>query len=175
MDFLEMAKTRYSARSYSDKKIEKEKLDKILEAGRIAPTAVNFQPQKIIVVQSEAGLAKIASAAKTYNPAAAPIVCADTDISWKRRRYDNMDSGFIDASIVTTYMMLEARALEVDSLWICAFNPDIIKKEFDLPENIVPVNILELGYADCEPKSSDRYDAERKPLSETVFYEKLGS
>ena len=59
MDFLEMAKTRYSARSYSDKKIEKEKLDKILEAGRIAPTAVNFQPQKIIVVQSEEGLAKI--------------------------------------------------------------------------------------------------------------------
>lgn len=173
MDFLEMAKTRYSARSYSDKKIEKEKLDKILEAGRIAPTAVNFQPQKIIVVQSEEGLSKLSSAAKTYNPPTALIVCADKDISWKRRRYDNMDSGTIDASIVTTYMMLEARSLGIDSLWICAFNPDAIRAEFKLPENIVPVNILELGYADCEPKSSDRYDSERKPLSETVFYEKL--
>lgn len=175
MDFLEMAKTRYSARKYSEKKLEKEKLDKILEAGRIAPTAVNFQPQKIIVVQSEEGLAKIASAAKTYSPPAMLIVCADTDISWKRRRYDNMDSGVIDASIVTAYMMLEARSLGVDSLWICAFDPEKIKKEFELPENIVPVNILALGYADCEPASPDRYGEARKPLTETVFFEGLRS
>lgn len=173
MDFLEMAKPRYSARSYTDKQLSKETLEKILEAGRIAPTAVNFQPQKIIVVQSKEGLKKIDAARTIYNAQTALIVCNDTDISWKRRRFDNKEFGEIDVSIVTTYMMLEAASLGVDSLWIGAFDPEMIKRDFNLPGNLEPINILALGYADCEAASSERYDTQRKPIEETVFYEKI--
>lgn len=171
MSFYEMAKTRYSARKYSSKKVEPEKLEKILEAGRIAPTAVNKQPQRIIVVQSDKGREIISGAAHFYDAPVGLIVCADFSESWVRR-YDGKNSGDIDASIVTSYMMLEARDLGVDSLWICSFDPEKIKAGFNLPDNIVPVNILALGYADCEAASPQRYSTARKPLSETVFYEK---
>ena len=67
-------------------------------------------------------------------------------------------------------MMLRATELGLGSLWICMLDPEIVRKEFALPENIVPVNILVLGYADCEPASPDRHDAARKALEETVRF-----
>ena len=66
MDFITIAKTRCSIRSYTDQKVEPEKLEKILEAAHVAPTAANLQPVRLIVVQSEEGLAKIGKAAGIY-------------------------------------------------------------------------------------------------------------
>lgn len=59
MDFLDLARERYSVRRYSDQKVEKEKIEKLIEAARIAPTAVNLQPQRILVVDSEEGIKKL--------------------------------------------------------------------------------------------------------------------
>jgi nitroreductase len=170
MDFLSLAKQRFSSRSYSNKEVEQEKIDRILEAGRVAPTACNNQPQRILVIRTKEGLEKLQHAYHTFNAPLAFIVCADHSASWKRSS-DGKDSADIDTSIVTTHMMLEATDLGLDSVWICAFKPDIIRKEFSLPDSVEPVNLLLVGYADGPRKSPDRFKTERLPLSKTVFYE----
>ena len=172
MSVFDIEKKRYSVRKYLSQKIEEEKLLQILEAGRVAPTGSNFQPQRLVVVQSEEGLRKIAKAANIFNAPMAIIVCCDKNEAWLRP-YDKKNTIDIDASIVTDHMMLQATELGLGSLWICYFDPDMIKIEFNLPENIIPVNILLLGYASGVPLSPDRHDRTRKPLSHTVFYETM--
>lgn len=169
MDFIDLAKKRYSCRSYSNRKVEKEYLDLILEAGRVAPTGANRQPQKLIVVESKDGLEKIAKACNIYNAPLAIIVCGEPNKAWVRS-YDKKAITDIDASIVTDHMMLEATDLGLDSLWVCAFNPEIVKSEFNVPENIEPINILALGYSDKEPASKERHNTTRKPLEEMIDY-----
>ncbi len=170
MSFLELAKKRYSARNYQNKPVEPEKLKLILEAGRVAPTACNNQPQRVLVVKSPEGLAKLVKGYRTFNAPLALIVCADHEKSWKRA-YDGKDSADIDASIITDHMMLCAAEQGLDSVWICAFNPAVIRQEFNIPSSIEPVNILLIGYAACEPASPERHDQLRVPLSVTVFEE----
>jgi nitroreductase len=169
MDFLKLAKKRYSVRSYLKKGIDSKKLACILDAGRIAPTGANRQPQKIFVVRSESSLAKLKKAADFFDAPLALIVCADRNVAWKRK-YDGKVITDIDASIVTDHMMLEATALGIGSLWICRFDPDIIRQEFNLPENLEPVNILALGYDAGSPKSPERHLSERKHLNDIVVF-----
>ncbi|SCN22876.1 FMN reductase [NAD(P)H] [Clostridium sp. N3C] len=170
MEFLELAKKRYAVRKYEDKKVEEEKLKKILEAARVAPTAANRQPQRLIVVQEEEGLNKIKKAANIYGAPLAIIVCGDHDAVWKRQ-LDGKEALDIDATIATDHMMMEAADLGLGSLWVCAFNPTVIREEFNLPENVEPVNILAIGYAAGEPASPDRHNETRKPLEHIVRYE----
>lgn len=174
MNFTGLAKKRCSIRSYQDKAIEPEKLQAILEAGRLAPTGKNHQPQRLLVVQSAEGLEKIAKAmhnANAYTAKTVIIACADVDDCWIRS-FDGHRIEEIDLSIVTTYMMMEATEQGLGSLWVERFDPEIVREEFHLPENYVPVSMLCLGYANQEAvKSPERYDTERKPLTETVFYE----
>lgn len=171
MNFLELAKKRYSVRKYKDQKVEEEKLQKILEAAKIAPTAANFQPQRLLVIQKEEGLEKLKKGANVHGAPLAIIVCSDHSTSWKRSSFDGKDAADIDASIITDHMMLEATELGLGSVWICAFNPAIIKEEFNIPENFEAINILAIGYADRPAESPDRHDTKRKPLDETVFFE----
>ncbi len=170
MDFLQLAKKRYAVRNYEPTKVEDEKLARILEAGRIAPTGANRQPQRMIVVREEAGLAKLKLAANIYEAPLAVIVCASNEAVW-RRRFDGKSILDIDASIVTDHMMLEATELGLGTIWICLFDPEVIRREFDLPDGVEPVNILAIGYAAGEPASPDRHDRTRKPLDEIVSYE----
>jgi Nitroreductase len=172
MEFLELAKKRYSVRKYEDKKVEPEKLMKILEAARIAPTGANTQPQRLIVIQEKEGLDKLKKAANVYEAPLAIIVCGDHNPVWKRP-FDGKDITDIDASIVTDHMMLQATELGLGSVWICYFNPEVLKKEFNIPDNIEPVNILAIGYATGEPASPDRHEKTRKPLEHIVYYESL--
>lgn len=172
MDFLNIAKSRYSVRSYTNKKVEKEKLDKILEAAHIAPTAANLQPVRLLVVQEESGLTKIGKAANIYNAPLAVIVCSDHAKAWKRP-FDGKQTIDIDASIITDHMMLEATELGLGTVWVCYFKPDIIKSEFDLPEGLEPINILVIGYTDEQPANPERHSTQRISLSELVSYEKL--
>ena len=173
MNFLDIAKTRYSVRSYKDKRVEKEKLNKILEAAHVAPTAANLQPVRLLVVQEKEGLDKIGKAANIYNAPLAIIVCSDHSIAWKRP-FDNKQTTDIDASIVTDHMMLEATELGLGTVWVCYFKPDIIKNEFELPDTLEPVNILVIGYSDEEPMPLNRHSGNRIPLSKLVSYEMLG-
>lgn len=172
MNFLELAKKRYSVRNYSEKKVEQEKLDKILEAAHVAPTAANLQPVHLIVVQSEKGFEKIGKGANIYSAPLAIIVCVNHYKEWVRP-FDEKQSGDIDAAILTDHMMMEATELGLGTVWVCYFKPDVIKKEFSLPDNLEPVNILAIGYSDEKPLDTERHSSMRKPMTELVSYENL--
>lgn len=173
MDFLALAKKRYACRKYLDRKVEEEKLKTILEAGRVAPTGANRQPQRLIVIRSKEGMERLARCTRDFGAPLAIIVCADTSEAWTRK-YDNKMIGDIDASIVTDHMMLCAASLGLDTLWVCMFKPEAVREEFGLPEHVEPVNILIIGYGDGEPASPERHNTLRKPLTETVFFETYG-
>lgn len=170
MSFLEQAKKRYSVRKYEGRKVEQDKLQMILEAGRVAPSGHNNQPCRLIVVQQPEGLEKIKKGANVYGAPLAIIVCGKIDEAWVRP-YDDKNILDIDASIVTDHMMMQATELGLGTVWICYFDPVSIKREFNLPESVEPVNILAIGYAAGEPASPERHDKTRKPIQEIVSYE----
>ena len=172
MNFLSIAKSRYSVRNYNGKKVEKDKLNTILDAAHVAPTAANLQPVHLIVVQEEEGLSKIGKAANIYNAPLAIIVCSDHSKAWTRP-FDNKQTVDIDASIITDHMMLAASEQGLGTVWVCYFKPDIIRNEFNLPDNLEPINILVIGYSDEQPANPERHTTQRIPLSELVSYEKL--
>lgn len=171
MGFLEIARRRFSVRKYDAKKVEEDKLAKILEAGRIAPTAVNYQPQRLIVVREEAGLEKLGKAARIYGAPLAIIICSDHNAAWKRS-LDGKSTADIDAAIVTDHMMLEATELGLGKVWIGYFKPDVLREEFNIPSHVEPINILAIGYNAGPEAPPDRHHKARKPLGETVFYER---
>lgn len=170
MDFLELAKQRCTTRGFTDKKIAKEDLDRILSAGRMAPTACNKQPQRIIVVERPENILKVQKAYQTFGSQCILIVSQD-----KRnpliRPFDGKCSGDLDIGIICDHMMLAARELNIGSVMVGLFDPHIISKEFNIPEYIEPTALLILGYPARGFLSPDRYKTERKPLEDTVIYE----
>ena len=165
MDFITIAKQRMSVRDYKETKVEPEKLEQILEAAHVAPTAANLQPIRLIAVQSEEGLAKIGKAANIYGAPLAIIVCADHDKAWVRP-FDQKQTGDIDASILTDHMMLQATELGLGTVWVCYFDPAVLRKEFDLPANLEPVNILVIGYSNEGTGDPNRFNKQRIPMSQ---------
>lgn len=148
MTFMELARDRYSVRKFSDKAVEKEKIDAIIEAGKVAPTAKNYQPQIIYIIKSEDALAKINEISPCiYGAPVVLLICYDADTVWKNSRRPGYDTGEVDASIVGTHMMLEAWEQGIGSCWVGVFNDQDIIKAFELPENIKPVALLPIGYA----------------------------
>jgi len=167
MDFLKLAKTRYSCRKFSDKPVEDKKINKILEAGRVSPTACNNQPQHIYILKSKEALEKLQKCkTRCFNETLAFIICYDKNTCWLRE-YDNEKSGVVDASIITTSMMYEAHNLGIESTWVMHFMPKAIVDEFNLPDNEIPVSVLVMGYPAKEGKPSKLHD-NRKPLEETI-------
>ncbi len=168
-DFRHLAASRYSVRKFSDKPVEKEMRDIILEAGRVAPTACNYQPQRILVLENAAALAKLKECTPYHFDAPlALLICYDKSVSWKRK-YDGNDEGTVDASIVTTQMMLQAFELGIGSTWVGSFDPRKAREVFGLPDNYIPVAILPLGYPADGAKPAPQH-ANREPLKKTVFY-----
>lgn len=146
MDFLQLAKERYSVRDFLKKIVPDEIVSKIVEAGYVAPTACNKQPLRITVVKSEEGLERFRKCTEChYDASLAFIVSYDKDMDWIRP-YDGRNSGDIDASIVATHMMLEAASLGIGATWVMHFIPEAIKVEFEFPDNLEPVVVLPMGY-----------------------------
>ena len=169
MDFLELAQKRYSVRNFSAASVEKEKLERILEAGRIAPTACNNQPQRVLVLQSPEAIEKLKKCTPChFGATAALLICYDKNISWKRP-HDAKEHGDIDAAIVCASMMLEAAELGLGTTWVCYFDPAAVVREFDLPENLIPSSILPLGYPAPDAAPAPLH-TQRKPLAETVKF-----
>ncbi len=169
MDFLKLAEERYSVRSFTDKAVTQEDLDKILKAGHVAPTACNIQPQRILVINSEEAIAKLKGCTKChFNAPTALLVCYSKEVSWKRR-YDGADSGEIDASIVTTHMMLEAASIGVGTTWVMHFDPAAMRETFAIPEDLEPVALLVMGYP-SEDAAPIAMHSEFKPMEELVKY-----
>lgn len=168
MNILDIAKMRFSTRSYTNKEITQETLDLIIESAHVAPTAANLQPVRLLVVKSNEAKEKLSKAANIYNAPIAIIVCADTTKAWTRP-FDGMHTTAIDASIITDHMMLTATEQGLGSLWICYFKPDVIKREFNFPKNLEPINILAIGYTN-EKADITRHDSQRISIEELVSY-----
>ena len=167
MDFIELAKKRYSCKKYSTRPVEQEKLDRILEAGRLAPTAKNLQEQHIYIAQTDDVLSRV----DRHTPCryGAPVVLI---IAYEKENvYTYPDgvltSGMEDGAIVATHMMLAAAAEGVDSCWINRFDPDGIAAEFNIPDSEQAFMLLDLGYA-AEGAGPLANHTSRKPLTDTV-------
>lgn len=167
MEFEEVVKKRTATRKFSDKKVSAEDLKKILEIGRLAPTAKNVQPQKIFVLQSPEALEKLDTVTPCrYNAPVCLLVCADKNLAFTNGDYSSYE---MDASIVATHMILEATNLKIDNIWVRHFDAENVKKVFSLPENIQPICLIPLGYAD-KSYTGNPLHTQRKPLSETVEF-----
>ena len=172
MTFMELAHKRFSERHFDPRPVEEEKLQKILAAGRIAPTAGNYQPQRIYVLKSPDALEKARrTKASLYSCPLVLLVCYDSDTVWKNpgdRCYALYNAGEQDASIVAASMMFEAEELGIHSLWIRGFDSRSVIDTFELPANHIPVMMLALGYPD-EGSRPSHLHFKRKPLDETVI------
>lgn len=134
-------------RRYSEENVKEEDLNKILEAGRVAPTSHNNQPQRIYVVKSEEAKEKLMKDFAYNYKAPCYLVCGyNVDEVWRNDLDGDRESGDIDVSIVITHMMLMAEELGLGACWIGRITPELVKKNLDIPENVKVVAVLSLGY-----------------------------
>ena len=158
--YFEVINERYSCRKFTAEKIKTEEIQLILEAARLAPTAVNFQPQRIIVVENPVLLEKLNEATKfIFDSKTVFVVCYDSEASW-HRRYDDKNHGEIDATIVATHMMLAATAMDIGSCYVCSFKDDIVRTILGIPENYGISCLLPMGYPKEEGTHNSRNDVE---------------
>ncbi len=169
MDFKDTVKNRFSCKSFDGRQIAKAQLDAILEAGRLAPTAKNAQEQRIYVIQSEEGLAKVDELTPCRYGAPTVIMVAFDKNNVFIYPGQKHDSGAEDASIVATHLLLAAADVGVDSCWLNFFDPDKAAEVFGLPVNEEVVMLLDLGYAAKDTGPLDNHFS-RKPLTATVKY-----
>ena len=138
MEFENVIRERHSTRKFKNEKIKREQLEKILEAGRLAPTAKNIQPIKIYVVENNLEGIDKASPCR-YQAPTVLVVCGDKNLAFQKGDYSTYE---MDACIVATHMMLEATNIGVSNIWIEMFDENVLREELKLPDNIVPVCLL---------------------------------
>ncbi len=152
MDFKELAKERFSCRKFKNNKVEQEKIDIILNSAMLAPTAVNKQPQRILVLTDENRLKSLKEFTRyDFDAPLCFVICVETDKAWVRK-YDGKNSAEIDAAIVTTHMMMQAQDLGLGTTWVMSFDPKKGREILNIPENLELVALLPTGYpADDAP------------------------
>ena len=170
MEYGQVIRDRYSVRQFSARPVEDDMVAAILEAARVAPTAVNKQPQRILILRSAEGMEKLKTCTPyVFNAPMALIVCRSRDEAWVRP-YDGDNSGVIDASIVGTHIMLAAHDLGLGTTWVGHFDPAALRRSFNLPDDVEPVVIFPLGHPAVDAKPSHMH-AKRRPVADTVVYE----
>ena len=169
MEFKEVVSSRYSCKKYSARQVDGEKLNAILEAGRLAPTAKNLQEQHVYVLQSTEALAKIDAVTPCRYGAPTVLVVAFDRNNVFTYPGGKRDSGVEDATIVATHMILAAANEGVDSCWVNFLDPEKLAEALGLPENEEVLMVMDLGYA-AEGAGPLANHSSRKPLSETVSY-----
>jgi nitroreductase len=167
MDFFELIQKRYSVRAYRPDPVEDEKLQRVLEAARLAPTAANRQPFQIIVIHTagrEAQLSRIYG--REWFTQAPLLICAVgmSRHSWVRA--DNRRYLDVDVAIVMDHLILAAANLGLGTCWIAAFNAEAAREVLQLPDEVEPLIFTPLGYPADQPGIK-----ERQPLAELVRYE----
>jgi nitroreductase len=171
MNFIDLAKKRYSSRTYQDKPVEEEKIIKILEAAHIAPSAANHQPWVFYIFKEKDNLLKIREVYHRDWFKQAPIVivaCADHNLGWIRAS-DNKDHSDIDLAISITHMILQATELGLGTCWICNFDVNKCREVLDLPINIEPVALIPVAYPN-DSSNPERHQTRRKQLSNIVVW-----
>ena len=168
MDLFTAIKSRRSIRKFKNTSIEQEKLNRILEAGRLAPSARNLQNWKFIVVKNREIKEKLMEAAKGQKMVAeAPIVIVACGTQTEYIMSCGQPSYTINVSIAVVHMMLKATEEGLGTCWLGAFYEEPVKKILGIPKEIRVVAMFPLGYPDIEPKQPSR-----KKLEEIVCYEK---
>jgi len=171
MNFLDFACRRHSVRDYKAQPIEPEKLTYLLEAARIAPSAVNFQPWKMIVVNDKTLLKQLQGCYPRDWFSSAPtciVVCGDHKRSWKRSS-DEKDYCDVDTAIAITHLTLAAAEQGLSTCWICNFDVTACRAILALPKHIEPIAMISVGY----PVNASDLEVEtkqRKSLEELVEY-----
>lgn len=170
MDFQQLITERYSVRKFKPDHLPQAVVDRILTAGHTAPTGCNFQPQRILVLNTDESVEKLKDCTKChFNAPCAMLVCHNREESWKRV-YDGALSSPVDASIVTTYMMLAAQNEGIGTCWVMHFDPSAMRETFDIPEHIEPAALLVMGYPADDAKPIDMH-FQNRPMEETVVYD----
>jgi nitroreductase len=170
MDFQELVSRRYSCRSYKTDPIEGADLQTILEAARIAPTAANRQPFRIIVIHTKGRAEELKEIYHRDWFSQAPLVicaCGVPGEGWERTRHDGRNYTMVDVAIVVDHITLQAADLGLGTCWVAAFNPEAARKILNLPDHVEPIAFTPLGYP-----NDDWQQKSRKPLDELVRYEK---
>ena len=168
MDFGELIKARYSVRAYKSDPIEDDKLGRVLEAARLAPTAANRQPIQLVVVHTAGREAELGRIYRRPWFVQAPLViavCALSSQAWVRES-DRFNARLIDAAIVADHLILAATNLGLGTCWIAAFNVEAARAVLGLPDEAEPVIFTPLGYPADAPGPKMR-----KSLAELVRYE----
>lgn len=169
MDFLEIVQKRYSVRAYKPDPVEDEKLNRILEIVRLAPTAANRQPFHVIVIHTQGREEELKHIHHRNWFVSAPVlicICTQPDKAWVRG-LDGKNYADVDAAIIMDHLILAATELGLGACWVAAFNPEQARQVLCLPDEVNPVLFASLGYAADEPEAK-----ERKPLSQLVHYER---
>ena len=163
MEFKNLITERCSVRAYADRPIEEEKLRAILEAGRIAPTAANKQPQRVYVIRSARGLETIRSITRcAFNAPVVLLFTYDESEQWQNPLETGITSGQQDVSIVATHMMLAAWDEGIGSCWVNFFPNTAVHDAFALPESEKVVLLMPLGYADENAKPAPMHFSKKE-------------
>ena len=169
MDFMELIKKRYSCRKLAETPVEKEKIDKILEAAIVAPTAHNIQPFRIWVIDKADDVEKIKETTPCTNGASLFfVVGAKTDEGWVRK-YDQKPFADVDAAIVGTHMMLEIEELGLATTWVGHFKSALLAEKFPQMQGYELIAIFPVGYA-AEDSEPIPMHFERKSVDELVEF-----
>ncbi len=172
MDFEKLITERYSVRSFRQEHLPEEVTEKILAAAHKAPTGCNYQPQRILVLNTDESIEKLRDCTKChFNAPTAMLVCHNKDESWKRV-YDGALSSSVDATIVATYIMLAAQNEGVGACWVMYFDPKKMCETFNIPENIELIALIVMGYPSDDAKPLDLHYKFRD-INETVFYDEF--
>ena len=168
MDFLELVQKRYSVRAYRSDAVEDQKLQQILEAARMAPTAANRQPIQFIVIHTkgrEAELKRIYGQDWFVQPPLIVCACAIPSKAWVRK--DGKNYGEVDLAIAMDHFVLAATSFGLGTCWIAAFDPTAAREILHLPDDVEPIAFTPIGYPADQPTPK-----KRKPLSGLVRYER---
>jgi nitroreductase len=168
MDVLDCIAQRYSARGYRSDPVNDEALAKVLEAARLAPTAANRQPFRVLVIHTAGREEELARIYGRPWFVQAPIVLAVVAVpgeAW--RRVDDKPYDEVDATIAMDHLILAAASLGLGTCWVAAFDPAAARDVLGLPDDVEPLAFTPLGYATTPPK-----EKKRRPLAELVKYER---
>ena len=172
MDFEKLITDRYSVRNFKPEHLPQDIIDKILLAGHKAPTGCNYQPQRILVINTDEAINKLRECTKCHFSApTAILVCHNKDESWLRK-YDGALSSPVDAAIVATHIMLAAHNEGVGCCWVMHFDPEAIRKAYEIPHNIEPIALLVMGYPTEDAQPLEMHFKTRA-LDDVVFYDKF--
>ena len=166
-DFLELARSRYSCRAFTDEPVEDEKIEVLVEAAIAAPTAVDKQPWRLWVVQSPEAVERLSSLTRfSFGARTILMLGARADEAWVRK-YDGRNFADVDASIVGTRIMLAAHDLGLGTTWVGHFDAPAVAEAFPETVGYDLVALFPLGYPAPEGGPAPKH-FERRPAAELV-------